>query len=171
MSRKIIPYQPYLKELARQLRNDSTLGEVLLWNELKNKHCYGYDFQRQKPLLDFIVDFYCYELNLVIEIDGHYHNHEEKYNSDQLRDQKLRAYDLTVIRFTEQEVRKDMQNILRTIEKHVAEHTPIPSLKRGTTAGYNLVSLIYKLSKSIPLLRGGAADSAPAGVCLPSRIN
>jgi len=70
MPRKIIPYQPYLKELARKLRNDSTLGEALLWNELKNKQMYGYDFHRQKPLLNYIADFYCNELNLVIEIDG-----------------------------------------------------------------------------------------------------
>jgi len=70
MPRKIIPYNPNLKELARKLRNDSTLGEVLLWNEIKSKKLYGYDFQRQKPLLNYIADFYCYELALVIEIDG-----------------------------------------------------------------------------------------------------
>jgi len=127
MVRRIIPYKPYLKELARQLRNDSTLGEVLLWNELKNKKCFGYDFQRQKPLLDYIVDFYCNELDLVIEIDGHYHNNEEKYSSDILRDNKLEVYNLTILRFTEWEVRKDMQNVLRTIEKHIIEHTPNPS--------------------------------------------
>jgi very-short-patch-repair endonuclease len=127
MVRRIIPYKPYLKELARQLRNDSTLGEVLLWNELKNKKCFGYDFQRQKPLLDYIVDFYCNELDLVIEIDGHYHNNEEKYYSDILRDNKLEVYNLTILRFTEWEVRKDMQNVLRTIEKHIIEHTPNPS--------------------------------------------
>jgi very-short-patch-repair endonuclease len=57
MQRKIIPYQPYLKELARKLRNDSTLGEVLLWNEIKNKQFHGYDFHRQKPLLNYIADF------------------------------------------------------------------------------------------------------------------
>ena len=83
---------------------------------------YGYDFHRQKPLLNFIVDFYCYELDLVIEVDGHYHNHEEKYEADVLRDKELESHDLTILRFTEQEVRKDMVNILRTIEKHVLEH-------------------------------------------------
>ena len=127
MARRIIPYKPYLKELARQLRNDSTLGEILLWNELKNKKCFGYDFQRQKPLLDYIVDFYCNELDLVIEIDGHYHNNEEKHSSDILRDNELEVYNLTILRFTEWEVRKDMQNVLRTIEKHIVEHTPNPS--------------------------------------------
>jgi very-short-patch-repair endonuclease len=59
MRRNIIPYNSNLKELAGKLRNDSTPGEVLLWNELKNKQMYGYDFHRQKPLLNYIVDLYC----------------------------------------------------------------------------------------------------------------
>ncbi len=127
MRRKIIPYKTYLKKLARRLRNDSTLGEVLLWNELKNKQMYGFDFHRQKPLLNYIVDLYCYELKLVIEIDGLYHNDEEKYCSDLLRDQELEKYDLTVLRFTEYEVKKDIANVLLAIEQHVLEHTPSPS--------------------------------------------
>jgi very-short-patch-repair endonuclease len=122
MRRTIIPYNPNLKELARKLRNDSTLGEVLLWNELKNKQMYGFDFHRQKPLLNYIVDLYCYELDLVIEIDGRYHDHEEKYNLDLIRDGELAQYNLTILRFTEQEVRKEMVNVLRAIENHVLEY-------------------------------------------------
>src|ERR1700733_8633509 len=101
MRRKIIPYNSNLKQLARKLRNDSTLGEVLLWNELKNKQLYGYDFHRQKPLLNYIVDLYRYELALVIEIDGQYHNWEEQYDKDIVRVKELGAYGLTVLRFTE----------------------------------------------------------------------
>ncbi len=88
---------------------------------------HGFDFQRQKPLLNYIVDFYCHELNLVIEIDGLYHNHEETYKLDLAREAELKKYNLTIIRFTEQEVRKDMINVLRTIEGYVLEHTPNPS--------------------------------------------
>jgi very-short-patch-repair endonuclease len=124
MRRKIIPYNSSLKMLARKLRNDSTLGEVLLWNELKNKQFYGYDFHRQKPLLNYIVDLYCYELELVIEIDGLYHNWEEQDNRDVLRDNELNSYGLTILRFTEQEVRKNMQDVLRTIELHVFNRDP-----------------------------------------------
>lgn len=124
MRRKIIPYNSNLKMLARKLRNDSTLGEVLLWNELKNKQFYGYDFHRQKPLLNYIVDLYCYELELVIEIDGLYHNWEEQGSRDVLRDNELSSYGLTVLRFTEQEVRKNMQDVLRTIELHVVNRNP-----------------------------------------------
>src|SRR5215469_7467119 len=119
MRRKIIPYDPNLKEFARKLRNDSTFGEVLLWTELKNKQFYNFDFHRQKPLLNYIVDFYCYELELVIEIDGAYHTWEETDIKDAARDAELSEYGLTVIRFWEHEVRKDMINVLRTMESYL----------------------------------------------------
>jgi len=89
MRRKIIPYNPNLKELARRLRNDSTSGEALLWIEIKGKRLYGYDFQRQKPLLNYIADFYCCELELVVEIDGMYHHNSEQYELDISREKKL----------------------------------------------------------------------------------
>jgi very-short-patch-repair endonuclease len=113
------------------------LGEILLWKELNNKQFYGHDFHRQKPLLNYIVDFYCYELNLVIEIDGKYHNYEEQNTLDILRDNELQSFGLTIIRFTENEVRHDMINVIRTLEDHYLtfieqqeEHTP-PPLSRG----------------------------------------
>ena len=84
MERKIIPYKPELKELARQLRNSSTKAEIKLWIQLRRKQMLGFDFHRQKPLLDYIADFYCPELNLVIEIDGYSHDFEET----QIRDKK-----------------------------------------------------------------------------------
>jgi very-short-patch-repair endonuclease len=122
MPRKIIPYNSKLKQLARKLRNDSTLGEVLLWKELNGKQFYGYDFHRQKPLLNYIADFYCNELDLIIEIDGRYHDHIETYELDLQREAELKKYDLTILRFSEQEVRKDMVNVLRTIEGYIAEY-------------------------------------------------
>ena len=121
MPRKIIPYNSNLKELARKLRNDSTLGEALLWNEIKGKKLHGYDFQRQKPLLNYIVDFYYYELALVIEVDGIYHHNSEQYGLDVSREKELEEYNLTIIRFSEQEVRKDMVNVLRTLEGFILE--------------------------------------------------
>jgi very-short-patch-repair endonuclease len=121
MPRKIIPYNSNLKELARKLRNDSTLGEVLLWNEIKSKKLYGYDFQRQKPLLNYIADFYCYELALVIEIDGMYHHNSEQYGLDVSREKELEENNLTIIRFSEQEVRQDIVNVLRTLKGYILE--------------------------------------------------
>jgi very-short-patch-repair endonuclease len=122
MRRKIIPYNPELKELAKKFRNESTLGEVLLWNALKTKQMRGYDFQRQKPLLRFIADFYCNELNLIIEVDGQYHHHEEQYGLDLIREAELKKYNLNIYRFTEIEVRKEMDNVLRCIEQYILHY-------------------------------------------------
>ncbi len=81
MSNRIIPYDKNLRKRARDLRKDGTLPEVLLWNELKNKKLKGYQFHRQVPMLKYIVDFYCHELQLAIEIDGPSHMMREKYDS------------------------------------------------------------------------------------------
>jgi very-short-patch-repair endonuclease len=75
----IIPYDPRLKQFARYLRNNSTLSEILLWKQIKNK-ALGIEFHRQVPIDEFIVDFYCHELMLAIEIDGI--SHDFKYEND-----------------------------------------------------------------------------------------
>jgi very-short-patch-repair endonuclease len=80
MRRKIIPYNPKLKEIAQKLRKQGILSEVLLWKELKGKKMMGYDFHRQKPLENYIVDFFCNELMLIIEIDGSSHNDDTVEN-------------------------------------------------------------------------------------------
>jgi len=65
-----LQYNPKLKEFARRLRNNSTYAEIRLWQKLNKKQLKGYDFHRQKPIDNFIVDFFCHELMLAIEIDG-----------------------------------------------------------------------------------------------------
>jgi Protein of unknown function (DUF559) len=75
---KIIRYKPYLKKLAHKLRKNMTFGEVTLWQHLKRKQMQGYDFDSQRPIDGFIVDFYCKELMLAIEIDGNSHNSETR---------------------------------------------------------------------------------------------
>jgi len=69
-----IYYNPKLKPLARKLRKDSTLSEMLLWNELKSSKMHGHQFMRQKPIGEYIFDFYCARLKLVFEIDGESHS-------------------------------------------------------------------------------------------------
>ena len=108
-----IPYNKNLKEFSKKLRNDSTLSEVLLWKYLRAKQT-GYTFNRQKPLLNYIVDFYCKPLNLVIEIDGDSHNN--KFDLDLKRQKELEAYGLFFLRFDDKEVKNDINNVLRTIE-------------------------------------------------------
>jgi very-short-patch-repair endonuclease len=113
---KIIPYNPQLKALARKLRKDMTFGEILLWDELKNNKLFGFDFDRQCCIDNYIVDFYSKNLMLAIEIDGMSHNHEEAFNKDELRQQKLEGFGVQFLRFTEAEVKQDIFNVIKTIE-------------------------------------------------------
>nr|WP_082856066.1 endonuclease domain-containing protein [Mucilaginibacter sp. L294] len=118
---KIIPYNPTLKALARKLRQNMTFGETLLWNELKEDKLWGLDFDRQRCLDNYIVDFYCKELMLAIEIDGISHDHKEAFNKDELRQQKLESFGITFIRFSEADVKYDILNVIRGIEGIVVD--------------------------------------------------
>jgi very-short-patch-repair endonuclease len=118
--RKIISYNPKLKERARQLRKNSTLAEVLLWNRLKSKQMKGYQFLRQKPLDEYIVDFFCYELMLAIEIDGS--SHDSKIESDRLRQRRLETLGVRFLRFTEQDVKTNIEGVLKGIEIWIDQH-------------------------------------------------
>jgi very-short-patch-repair endonuclease len=128
--RKIIPYNPKLKEFARQLRNDSTKTEIFLWLKLKGKQMYGYDFHRQKPIDNYILDFFCYEILLGIEIDGYSHQFLEVHNKDGIKEKRMNELGITVLRFSDDEVLNEMENVLRAIEFYIFEfekHTPNPS--------------------------------------------
>ena len=128
--RKIIPYYPKLKDFARQLRNNSTETEIFLWLKLKGKQMYGYDFHRQKPIDNFILDFFCYELMLGIEVDGYSHEFLEVYNKDVIKVKRMNEFGITVLRFSDEQVLKDMENVIRAIEFYIYEyekHTPNPS--------------------------------------------
>ncbi|MCX6327335.1 MAG: endonuclease domain-containing protein [Bacteroidia bacterium] len=115
---KIISYNPYLKELARQLRKNSTLSEILLWQKIKGKS-FGFEFHRQVPLSDYIVDFYCHELMLAIEIDGCTHDH--KYEYDANRQSKLERLGVKFIRFSDIDVKRNMNDVLRALEIVIIE--------------------------------------------------
>lgn len=136
MRRKIIPYNPKLKELARKLRTKSTKSEITLWQELKGKRIHGYDFHRQKPLLNYIADFYCYELKLVIELDVYTHQFKEVQIKDEQKQAELERLGLTVMRFQDLEIFNDMNNVLRVIEGYIKkfeENTSLESLlKEGS---------------------------------------
>ena len=123
----IIPYNPKLKQFAVYLRNNSTLAEALLWKEIKNK-TFGVEFHRQVPLDEFIVDFYCHEIMLAIEIDGY--SHDFKYEYDAKRQHQLENYGISFLRFTEKEVKRDMRNVIRALEGKIEElrkNIPLPT--------------------------------------------
>ncbi len=96
-----------------------TLSEVLLWNTLKQKKMLGMDFDRQRPILNYIVDFYCKDLMLAIEVDGS--SHDNKWEKDQFRQQELEQAGVRFLRFTDYEVKKDIQGVLRVIEDWVED--------------------------------------------------
>jgi very-short-patch-repair endonuclease len=87
--RRIISYNPKLKGFARNLPNNSTLSEVLLGRKLKRKQMGGYDFHRQKPIDNYIVDFFCSELMLAIEINRR--SHEYKVLGDRERQNRMES--------------------------------------------------------------------------------
>ena len=91
---------------------------------------YGYDFDRQKPVDNYILDFFCYELMLGIEVDGYSHEFLEVYYKDVIKEAKMNEFGITVLRFTDYQVLKDTENVIRAIEQYILdfeEHTPNPS--------------------------------------------
>ena len=82
----------------------------------------GYDFHRQKPIDNYIVDFFCNELMLAIEIDGVSHEFEEVYVKDMAREQRLESLGVRFLRFDDRDVKKDINNVLQAIESWILEH-------------------------------------------------
>jgi len=120
---QIIPYNPKLVLLAKKLRKNMTLSEVLLWQELKGKQMLGYDFDRQKPIDNYIVDFYCKKLKLAIEIDGQSHEHEETAINDKKRQKRLEDLGVRFLRFDDLDLKKEMKYVLNRIYDWIKENT------------------------------------------------
>ena len=114
-----LQYDKNLKEFSRELRKHSTLGEILLWQKLRAGGMMNYTFNRQKPLDRYIVDFYCKPLKLVIEVDGSYHFEPDQKIKDNQRQEVLQKMGLNFLRFSEQQIRKDMDMVLKAIESYI----------------------------------------------------
>ena len=110
-----LPYNKTLKEFSRELRSHSTLSEILLWQKLRASQFRGYAFNRQKPLGNYIVDFYCRKTNLVIEVDGGSHDYEEAVVEDRKRQQILEELGVSFLRFSDWEVKNEMSFVLGEI--------------------------------------------------------
>ncbi|WP_031388219.1 endonuclease domain-containing protein [Desulfonatronum thiodismutans] len=119
---KIIPYNPKLKELAKKLRKNMTFPEVLIWSQLKQKKMLGYDFDRQRPINDYIVDFYCKELMLAIEIDGASHEFEEVWKRDTYRQERLESLGVRFLRFRDDQVKRDLESVMMSIQRWIEEN-------------------------------------------------
>ena len=122
MKRTIIPYNPKLKELARKLRKTMTFSEVKLWNELKNGQLMGYDFDRQRPIGNYIVDFYCKDLLLALEIDGITHLDERVMYKDGIRQKELEMLGVTFLRFDALLCVNKVEAVVREIGRWIEEY-------------------------------------------------
>lgn len=105
----------FLKEFAKQNRQNATEAEEKLWQEVRNRNIDGYKFRRQHPVKGFIPDFICLEKRLIIEIDGGYHAAEEQMKYDAARTEWLKEHGYSLLRFTNDEVLKQMPDVLQRI--------------------------------------------------------
>jgi len=98
---------------ARQLRHEQTPAEALLWEHLRNRRLKGLKFRRQHPVGRFVADFYCAQRRLIVELDGAVHRMQGEY--DALRTEELERDGYRVIRFTDNQVERDLERVLERI--------------------------------------------------------
>jgi very-short-patch-repair endonuclease len=123
-------YNKRLQPYANRLRKNMTKGEACLWKYvLRAKNMKGYTFRRQRPILNYIADFACLDLRLVIEVDGISHETEEAAERDRRKDRDLEAVGFTVLRFSNWEVLNRIDDVSGMILKWVEENAidPPPS--------------------------------------------
>ena len=112
---KYIGYRNKLKKYARENRKNPTKSAMIIWEILRNKQINGYKFTQEKPLYEFIADFYCAELLLVIEVDGGYHDETKEYDS--LRSEILKAYNIDVIRIKNEDILNNINKVKKDLTK------------------------------------------------------
>jgi very-short-patch-repair endonuclease len=111
---KKLPYNPKLKQRAKELRKAGNLSEVLLWNRLKRKQFLDLDFDRQKIIGNYIVDFYCPTLGIIIEVDGS--SHDDKIEYDEIRDEYLKGLGLSVIHILDRDIKNNLEGAVQWLE-------------------------------------------------------
>ncbi len=106
----------YVRQLAKEMRRDPTPAEDLLWQHLRRNRVIGCKFYRQYPIGRYIADFCCPDKGLIIELDGKVHESERNTAYDKIRDRTLACEGMTVIRFQNDQVIQDINNIITRIE-------------------------------------------------------
>ena len=107
--------KPKKRDFARQLRKRQTPSEEKVWGLLRNRQLFGLKFRRQHVIEGFVVDFYCHEHRLAIEVDGGIHKKQQEY--DGLRQTEIEAKDVTVIRVNNEDIEKDMSFLIKKIKE------------------------------------------------------
>ncbi len=111
----LIPYSQRLKLIGRELRKNMTLPEILLWQQIRKRKL-GVQFHRQVPMDYFVVDFYCHEIMLALEVDGSSHNIPGRAEYDTRRQKRLESFGVRFIRIPDRDVRHNMEGVLRYIK-------------------------------------------------------
>jgi len=120
----MLPYNRNLKQHSRQLRKNMTDAERHLWAKIRMKQLKGYQFYRQKPIGDYIVDFFCPMAKLVIEIDGSHHLVGETIEYDRIRDDYLSSLGLRALRFSNSDVMTHIEGVVKRIEEKIPLSPP-----------------------------------------------
>jgi very-short-patch-repair endonuclease len=123
--------EPDILRTAAILRKNMTLAERVLWVKLKNRDIFKVKFRRQHPVWIFIVDFYCHEYKLVIEVDGEIHNESETKEYDLGRTAEIEKFGLKVIRFTNDQILYNIDSVVIEIHKKIRELIPPKLEKEG----------------------------------------
>lgn len=111
---------------ARLLRQEQTVAEKKLWESIRNRRLAGLKFRRQHPFHQFILDAFCVEYQLEVEVDGSIHNDSAQAAYDLERTEFLKAYGIRVLRFTNEEIENRLEEVLRQIIKATAAYLPSP---------------------------------------------
>lgn len=120
-------YNKNLQLFAKDLRSDMTKAEACLWKYvLKARMMKGYQFRRQRPVLNYIADFMCKELNLIIEVDGITHTYEEVVLNDEKRASDLERHGFTVLRYTDEEVLQHIEHVQKSINQWIEDNATVP---------------------------------------------
>ncbi|WP_436898065.1 endonuclease domain-containing protein [Acinetobacter gyllenbergii] len=121
------PYNKNLKQASRTLRSNMTEAEQMLWQRIRRKQVLGLQFYRQKPILNFIVDFYCPAVSLVIECDGGQHYTEIGWEVDKNRDYALSELELITLRFSNHQILTELDAVIEQIYYVVRQRLESPS--------------------------------------------
>ena len=117
---EVLPKNKELLARSRSLRKGYVLSEVIFWKQVRNKEFHQIDFDRQRIIGNYIVDFYIKSLGIVIEIDGSSHDDKEEY--DENRHQFLQSLDLKVFRISDFRVKNDLANVMKDLEDYIIEY-------------------------------------------------
>ena len=128
----MLPHNTELKQVSQKLRREMTDAERRLWSRLRGKQLLGVQFYRQKPIGNYIVDFYCPTAGVVVEVDGGQHFEPDNIRKDTKRTADLHALKLTVLRFDNRQVLTQLEDVVAEVYRVIAEKIPpSPPFSKG----------------------------------------